>query len=504
MKKLAIHTIFIISTCHILGQNIGPINRFNEGFVIRHEKKPQSMFPFVSPLSLNSQDSVINDHYFKKKYGQSYWLMRKLRYEHLFSVRHSNFQLNIDPLLMLETGKETKSDNWIYRNTRGIFIQTIIGNKIGFYSMFHENQSRFMDHIASFADYYGVVPGQAYQKRFGEDAYDYAWSEGMLVYDNNQNFQIQFGHGKRFVGNGYRSVLFSDNTFSFPHMYFKYGKGNFHYHTWFSSFMNPLIPYNNVQFNLQWQRKAGVFHYLTYSMNDNFELGVFESNIIESRESNGNYNFNLLHYNPVIFLGSMDKNNNSYLGINLNARYTYFMFYGQFAINSHKAEMNAFQLGSSYSVMFPYSFLRVRLEVNHAQSHTYSFADTVLSYTHYNQPLAHPLGENFTELVFRSTLRVRTFEFEYKFNYATSKGDSIGHLPALNLFNRETNIISLDEASVRNIHELKISFIINPHYNMRISAGMFFRNFRFKSIVDQNTFIYLVFQTPLFKKYYDF
>ena len=41
----------------------------------------------------------------------------------------------------------------------------------------------------------------------------------------------------------------------------------------------------------------------------------------------------------------------------------------------------------------------MQLETNRVRPFTYSHYDTVANYTHYNQPLAHPLGANFQEFI---------------------------------------------------------------------------------------------------------
>jgi hypothetical protein len=48
---------------------------------------------------------------------------------------------------------------------------------------------------------------------------------------------------------------------------------------------------------------------------------------------------------------------------------------------------------------FGISNLDLQGEVNIARPYTYTHTDTVANYTHYNQPLAHPLGANFKEFV---------------------------------------------------------------------------------------------------------
>src|SRR6185295_4915211 len=57
------------------------------------------------------------------------------------------------------------------------------------------------------------------------------------------------------------------------------------------------------------------------------------------------------------------------------------------------------QLGAKYINAFGVSNLDLQLEHNLARPFTYSHRDSVANYTHYNQPLAHPLGANFSEII---------------------------------------------------------------------------------------------------------
>src|SRR5262249_19745159 len=43
--------------------------------------------------------------------------------------------------------------------------------------------------------------------------------------------------------------------------------------------------------------------------------------------------------------------------------------------------------------------LDLQIEANRVRPFTYSHGDSVATYTHYNQPLAHPLGANFQEFI---------------------------------------------------------------------------------------------------------
>ena len=57
------------------------------------------------------------------------------------------------------------------------------------------------------------------------------------------------------------------------------------------------------------------------------------------------------------------------------------------------------QLGAKYIDAFGISNLDLQIEHNRVRPFTYSHRDSVANYTHYNQPLAHPLGANFREYI---------------------------------------------------------------------------------------------------------
>ena len=57
------------------------------------------------------------------------------------------------------------------------------------------------------------------------------------------------------------------------------------------------------------------------------------------------------------------------------------------------------QAGIKYIDMFKVKNLDFQAEMNVMRPYTYSHDDTVANWSHYNQPLAHPFGANFFELI---------------------------------------------------------------------------------------------------------
>ncbi|NNK82589.1 MAG: gliding motility protein RemB, partial [Flavobacteriaceae bacterium] len=148
------------------------------------------------------------------------WWKRKLLNEHLVQIKGKDYWFTVDPIFDLQVGKDTDADfNSTFNNTRGIFIQGGLGKKLSFSASVYESQGRFAQYYNQYAESLGkpgsetevaVIPGRGISKRFKDDAYDYPVAEGYLSFTPSKHFNIQFGHGKNFIGDGYRSLLQSD------------------------------------------------------------------------------------------------------------------------------------------------------------------------------------------------------------------------------------------------------------------------------------------------------
>jgi len=125
--------------------------------------------------------------------------------------------------------------------------------------------------------------------------------------------------------------------------------------------------------------------------------------------------FDFQYLNPIIFYrhieGTVGSPDNAVAGIDFKANaFKRFQFYGQWLLdefilskvrNSPTNWVNkfGFQLGGKYIDAFGIKNLDLQLEMNRVRPFTYAHSDTINNYTHYNQPMAHPLGANFQELI---------------------------------------------------------------------------------------------------------
>ena len=155
------------------------------------------------------------------------WLGRKLYNEHLVEVQGKDYWFTVDPILDLQVGKDTEADfSSTWNNTRGIFIQAGLGKRLSLTTSIYESQGRFADYFNQYAESLkafgpdpAIIPGRGIAKRFKDDAYDYPVAEAYLSYTPADFLNIQFGHGKNFIGDGYRSLFQSD--VASPHPFLK-------------------------------------------------------------------------------------------------------------------------------------------------------------------------------------------------------------------------------------------------------------------------------------------
>ena len=145
------------------------------------------------------------------------WFGRKWWNEHMFIVKEDNFWFTINPGADLQVGKDNSDQiESTYNNTRSIQIQGGIGKQFSFSTSFYESQGRFANYINQEISSKvplgaaGTVLGRGKGKAFKDQGFDYPVAEAYISYTPNKTFNFQFGNGKNFIGDGYRSLLLSD------------------------------------------------------------------------------------------------------------------------------------------------------------------------------------------------------------------------------------------------------------------------------------------------------
>ena len=250
------------------------------------------------------------------------------------------------------------------------------------------------------------MPGYGFFKPFKKNAVDYFDARGYFTFNAAKFIDFQFGYDKNFIGNGYRSLFLSD--WGNSNLFFKVNT-----RIWKLNYQNlfmELQPQFTKAGDVLLDRKYAAMHHLSVNVTKWLNIGLFEG-IIFGRKNR----FDFQYLNPIIFYrhveGTIGSPDNALAGIDFKANVAHrLQFYGQaildeFRINDLRKTPDSwvnkygYQLGLKYVDAFNVKNLDVQLETNRVRPFTYSHIDTLANYTHYNQPLAHPLGANFQEFI---------------------------------------------------------------------------------------------------------
>jgi hypothetical protein len=325
----------------------------------------------------------------------------------LFEVNTKDFFLAVNPVLQLAYGKESGFNDKIFVNTRGITARGMIANKIGFSTTITENQERGPSYFRQKISSLRAVPGYGFFKGFKTSGVDYFDARGYITFNVAKYVDVQFGHDKNFIGNGYRSLFLSDwgNSYLFLKLNTKVWKFNYQ-----NIFMELMPTFFKIGGDKLLSKKYQVMHHLSFNVSKSVSIGVFEA-ITFGRKDHVEFQY----LNPIIFLrhvessqGSADK---AKAGFDFKANVANkLQFYGQFLLDefvlnklrndpSNYVNKYGYQLGVKYVDAFGIANLDLQVETNRVRPFTFSHRDSISTYTHYNQPMAHPLGANFHELI---------------------------------------------------------------------------------------------------------
>lgn len=331
-------------------------------------------------------------------------------------VSADGLDLHINPVLYGLAGRDPDLDAPAYINLRGIEMRALIDDKIGVYTFIGENQARLPAYVQASLDPYRVVPHESLWKDFAGGGVDFLQARGYLTFRASRHIDIQFGHDRNFIGNGYRSMILSD--YSAPYLFLKANlrvwKINYNY---MISRLNAdvLLSQGGSLTKGRYPQKFFAYHQASINLGKKVSVGIFESVIFSPRDSTRRNYFDMGYLNPVIFYRAVEQQFGSPDNVLLGFDGKWLvrkglMAYGQIVIDEFVlsrvisgdgwwANKVGYQLGMKATDLFGISSLDLQAEWNSARPYTYSQSGKYLEYSHYRQPLAHPLGANFREAV---------------------------------------------------------------------------------------------------------
>lgn len=445
----------------------------------------------IEPYSRRSE--LLPDTAVKKK-GFWPWVERKLFREDFLRFSGENYELTLNPVADWRVGQDSEAEDYstTFRNSRGARIEVKLGEKFSAYSTLVETQARLPWHVEEKTKRRRVVPGYWLTKGFRNNAFDFAYAAGEVAFTPNEIFHLRLGHGKQFIGEGYRSMLISDNSVNYPFFRIETQFGRLKYvNTW--AIMNDIR--RSVMLGDIFAKKYLSMHYLSLNITPRFNLALFEG-IMWGDELN-RYGFDLNFLNPVILYRPVEfaqgaNGGNTLMGLNTSYQFPGgLMVYGQIAMDEFTfsavrnwgegdwRNMFGAQLGAKYGDAFGIRNLFLQAEYNGARPHLYSHRDVITNWGHYNQPLAHPWGANFEEFLFRAHYRYRRWLLEGAAHYGTlgrdaNEDENFGN--DIYKPNTERSVetgVFTGQGTAGEIRYFRaeLSYLFNPVYNLRLQLG---------------------------------
>ncbi len=350
--------------------------------------------------------------------SKSWWKHFYENKSHFYSVKKKDFWFSANPISFLKAGLDN-SNEIVLQNTRAARIKGALGSNMYFSASIYENQASFQSYHEKTINRFQTIPGQAFYKDFDfgieNSAFDYLNGDGFVGMSLNKFTNVEFGHGRQFIGHGMRSLLLSDFATNYLYLRANTKFWKFNYQNLFTE----LTPFTEklVAGDVPLPKKYMAQHLLSFKPNHRWELAVFET-VVFSRENQ----FELQYLNPIMLYRTVEQFLNSPDNVILGAQAKWnpingYQLYGQLIVDEFNLGAlrediawwgNKFgaQIGLKAIDFLGIQFLDLQGELNAVRPYTYthrrSFDDYEISkanYSHFSQPLAHPLGANFYEMM---------------------------------------------------------------------------------------------------------
>lgn len=440
--------------------------------------------------------------------------------------------LTIIPILDVQAGYDGLRQKILTETSGGIYLRYDLREQLSSCLTVMGGEVSYPEFTDTLATGLNILPGQGIA--YGHNN-RYQWSNlsGYVSYTPNGLFNFQLGKDKHFIGDGYRSLLLSDAANNYPYFRSSVNIWNIQYACWYSWMYD--ISQSNGNRN-QFLNKFGTFHYLSWNITKKTNISLFENIIWQGTDSNRVRNMDVNYFNPVIFFRpveySLGSSDNAFIGINFSWKIARTLkFYAQVAadefylkeIKSRQgwwANKQGIQAGIKYINAFTVKNLLLQGEFNIVRPYTYSHGSAQQSYSHFNQPLAHPLGANFYEGIGMLSYAHHRLNIQVKAMYAIIGKDtafskvSMGQNVQLSYLNRptlangnpqdynhyigqgvRTEIIQLDG---------KISYYVIPKINLRLECGLILTQLKNAMGYNKNyPYLYLGLRSSLHNFYRD-
>ncbi len=451
---------------------------------------------------------------------------RKLFNEHLINITKPDYTIYADFLPDFIVGQEVKENKSIWLNTRGYQLGGSVGKKFSFYTSGFENQGKFPAYYQNYIAAKEVVPGQSRARKPKNAIADWSYVSALISYTPIKYLNITFGQDKNFIGDGYRSMLLSDFASNYPFLKLTANLGNVQYMAMWAAMQDPTA--KKLSYDAGNRKKGGVFHYLDWNISNRLSIGLFDAVVWAQTDSLGNKRgFDWSYANPIVFLRPLEDMSGSpdNAALGFTAKYEILdktALYGQFFLDEFVAKdffaskgdyknKWGMQLGLKGADIFGIPSLNYLFEYNTAKPYTYSERTGILSYSQYSEPLAHPYGANFREMLGIISYSYKRFDIHAQLNYAQYGLDTKSFNYGKDIFkpyttatNQTGNSIGQGLSTKFNYSEARLAYVINQKYNLRLEVGAVARNESNSSFSNKTTSLTFGLRSSFRNLYQDF
>jgi hypothetical protein len=321
-------------------------------------------------------------------------------------------------------------------------------------------------------------------------------SELLIAYRPNRFFTFIGGHGKNSFGEGYRSLILSDNAMPNPFFKIETSFANVKYVNLYQMWKDNTIDPSDKSLD---KKKFAAMHYISWNITKSFNLSVFETVIWQANDTLINRGFDPNYINPIVFYRPVEYGNGSadnvLLGANLNYKfnehhsiYTQIIF-DDFLLKELRARSRwwankyGFQIGYKSRDFLDYENLYFQTEFNMVRPFTFSHKNSGQSYGNLNASVTHPVGASFFEVLNILSYQPKKIRYTNKLTYTAYGVDSSNVSYGQNIFISYSNRVGqydhlvmqgfrknvLNETFIAEIPILpKINLYANITYNWRM------------------------------------
>jgi hypothetical protein len=476
--------------------------------------------PYLKNRGTDIMDSVFgisNDgtSYAFKQMGVDNWI-KAATDKHVFTV---------DPYITLAGGYANNAVGGLLQAAGGVQFQGIYNDKLSYSFGLTTGYRQFPGYIDSY-----IVSNQNYQPGLGKgtlqnNGYTSTQFNANLTYIGGKHFVLATGYGKNFIGDGYRSLILSDNASNNPYIRLQTKLWRFTYNVLYTRYENPRF----TSFG-KTEVKYSTLHYLGINFSKKIQIALYDNITWLKNDTTSQRGFDVQYLNPLIFMRPIEftfgSPDNAFIGI--TGKYHIYkngFIYGQIGLDdlnlSTSIDHHSQNYGNKYALqfgiwnkdLFHVQNLSWRLEWNGVRPYTYGhgFGKVGLNYTHNNQSLADPFNANFNEFI--SIFNYHNDRWYGMLeNLFTVRGENPG-LPYNNgedLWGGEVGVPLFGAKTMQGTrhhyfyNQFSAGYLLNTRNRLAVQADIVYRKHTSPGISSSDVFFMLGIQTRIFNNYHDF